>query len=251
MSLPALATAAAWIGAALGLALSSLGKRTRVAVPFSAGVLLGVALFGLLPELAEEAGTAPSVLLALAGYALLFAINRYAYPVCPTCTHAHTHSHDHGACTTELHGFAPPLVAAAAMHSFLDGWMIATAQLASAGLRLAVPIAIALHKLPEGVALGGILRASMKSRLSALAWCLVTEGTTLAGALAGLWMAPRLGTSWTMVPLGLAAGWLLFLAWHAVEEEWKLRGPRRALTAAGVGAVGAALLQRGAEWWLR
>ena len=236
------------LGAVLGVALSSAGRRSRVAVPFSAGVLLGVALFGLLPELSEEAGAWFSILLAAAGYGLLFTINRYAYPVCPTCAH----NHDHAACASELHGFALPLVAAAAIHSFFDGWMISASQVAAPlGLRLAVPIAIGLHKLPEGMALGGILRASVKSRAAALGWCALAEGTTLAGGASGLWVAPRLGSSWTMVPLGLAAGWLVFLGWHAVHEEWRQRGARPAFLSAAAGVVGAAALQRGAELWLR
>jgi zinc transporter ZupT len=248
IGLPLLATCVGVAGAAMGVLLTSLGRRARIAVPFSAGVLLGVALFGLLPELAEEAGAIQSILLALAGYGLLLAINRYAYPVCPTCAH----DHDHVSCASELHGFALPLIAAAAMHSFLDGWMITASQLAApAGLRMAVPIAIGLHKLPEGIALGGILRASVKSRTAALGWCVLAEGATLAGGGAGLWMAPRLGSGWTIVPLGLAAGWLIFLGGHAVHEEWKRRGARPAFLSAAAGAVGAAALQRGAEFWLR
>ena len=248
ISLPALATAVGLAGAALGLGLSGLRRRTRIVVPFSAGVLLGVALFGLLPELAEEAGAIPSLLLAAAGYGVLLAINRFAYPVCPTCAH----NHDHGACADELHGFALPLIAAAAMHSFLDGWSITASQLAAPlGLRLAVPLAIGLHKLPEGVALGGILRASVQSRAAALGWCILAEGTTLAGGAAGLWMAPHLGTKWIIVPLGLAAGWLIYLGYHAVHEEWKQRGARPAFLSAAAGVVAAAALQRGAEMLFR
>jgi zinc transporter ZupT len=244
IALPALATAVGVSGAALGVGLTSLRRRTRLVVPFSAGVLLGVALFGLLPELAEEAGPVPSVLLAATGYGLLLAINRYVYPVCPTCAH----DHDHGACADELHGFAMPLIIAAAIHSFMDGWSIATAQSAAPlGLRLAVPLAIGLHKLPEGVALGGILRASVKSRAAALGWCVLAEGATLVGGFAGLWMAPHLGTKWIVVPLGLAAGWLIYLGYHAVHEEWKQRGARPAFLSAAAGVVAAALLQRGAE----
>ena len=122
---PALATVVGLGGAALGLWLTGLRRRARVVVPFSAGVLLGVALFGLLPELAVELGWTASVILFAAGYGLLLAINRYAYPVCPTCAH----DHDHNACATELHGFAGPLIAAAAVHSFMDGWSVATVQL--------------------------------------------------------------------------------------------------------------------------
>ena len=217
-------------------------------MPFSAGVLLGVVIFGLLPELEEESGPLAGVLLPLAGYGLLLAINRFAYPVCPTCAH----DHDHGACADELHGFALPLIAAAAVHSFMDGWCVAAAQLAApAGLRLAVPLAICLHKLPEGVALGGILRAAVKRRAVALGWCILAEGTTLLGGGAGLWMAPHLGTKWTVVPLGLAAGWLIYLGFHAIHEEWKQRGARPAFISAAIGAAASAILQRGAGMWLR
>jgi hypothetical protein len=150
IAIPALATAVGLGGAVLGLWLTGMRRRVRVVVPFSAGVLLGVALFGLLPELALEFGWTASVLLFAAGYGLLFAVNRFAYPVCPSCAH----DHDHNSCSTELHGFAGPLIVAAALHSFLDGWSVATAQLAvPLGLRVAVPLAVGLHKLPEGIAL--------------------------------------------------------------------------------------------------
>jgi len=115
-------------------------------------------------------------------------LNRY-YPVCPTCAH----DHDHHSCFTELHGFAGPLIAAAALHSFLDGWSVATAQ-------LAVPLAAALHKVPEGVALGGILRASVKTRGTALGWAWLAEGATLVGGALGLLMAPHLGTGLAVLP---------------------------------------------------
>jgi zinc transporter ZupT len=216
----------------------------RLVVPFSAGVLLGVALFGVLPELALQAGWTTSLLLFGAGYGLLIAIDRFAYPVCPTCAH----DHDHGSCSTELHGFAAPLIAAAALHSFLDGWSIATAQWAAPlGLRVAVPLAVALHKIPEGIALGGILRASVSSRPMALAWCILAEGSTLLGGVAGIVMAPRLGTAWILYPLGLTAGWVFYLGFHAVHEEWKRCGPAPAFVSALTGVAGAAVIQRGAE----
>jgi len=241
---PALATVVGVAGAVLGLWLTGLRRRARVVVPFSAGVLLGVALFGLLPELAVELGWTASLILFAAGYGLLLLINRYAYPVCPICAH----DHDHNACATELHGFAGPLMAAAALHSFLDGWSVGTVQLTvPLGLRVAVPLAVGLHKLPEGIALGGILRAAVGSRAAALGWCVLAEGTTLAGGALGLVMAPRLGTQWITYPLGIAAGWLFYLGYHAVHEEWKRRGRTSALLSALTGAAGAAAIQRGAE----
>jgi zinc transporter ZupT len=230
-------------GAAIGLWLTDARRRVASVVPFSAGVLLGVALFGLLPELAVEIGWPASLLLFAAGYTLLFVIDRL-HPVCPTCAH----DHEHGACATELHGFAAPLIAGAALHSFLDGWSIAAVESnLPLGLRVAVPLAIALHKAPEGIALGGIMRASMASRSRAAIWCGLAEGATLLGGVLALAMAPRLGSQWITYPLGIAAGWLFYLGFHAVHEEWKRRGIRAASLSALTGIAGAAAIQRGAE----
>lgn len=241
---PALATLVGVCGAAIGLWLTGMRRRARVVVPLSAGVLLGVAIFGLLPEMISEQGWTLSLVLFLAGYGLLLLVNKYAYPVCPTCAH----DHDHNACDSELHGFAAPLIAAAALHSFLDGWSVATVQLASPlGLRIAVPLAVALHKLPEGIALGGIMRAALRKRSAALWLCILAEGTTLAGGALGLGLGPHLGTRWITYPLGVTAGWIVYLAYHAIHEEFRRRGPRAAFVSALTGIAGAALIQRGAE----
>jgi zinc transporter ZupT len=244
MLAPALAAVVGISGALLGIWLTSVRRRARVVIPFSAGVLLGVALFGLLPELAIESGWRLALGLAAAGYGLLVIVDRYLYKVCPTCAH----DHDHDACQSELHGLAGPLIAAALVHSFLDGWSVATSQWAAPlGLRVAVPLAVALHKLPEGIALGGILRASMRSRASASLWASLAEGVTLVGGFGGALMAPHMGTQWIIYPLGLTAGWILYLGFHALHSEWKLRGPAPAFVPALTGVVGAAFLQRGAE----
>jgi len=246
---PALAaTLIAIAGAVVGIWLTGAHRHSRVVVPFSAGVLLGVALFFLMPELVAENGLGKSLLLFAGGYLLLLVINRYAYPVCPTCSH----DHDHNSCATVLHGFAAPLITASAAHSFFDGWGIATAgEATTVGIRVGVPLALALHKIPEGIALGAILRVAVKSRVSALGWCALAEGVTVAGGLVGAVLTPHLGNRWIGYPLGLAAGCFLYLAFHAVHEEWKRRGPWPAFVPALTGAAGAAALERGVHALLR
>lgn len=238
------ATAIGISGAALALWLTELRRRARLMVPLSAGLLLGVAAFGLLPELAGQSGWGATLALFAAGYGLLLGVNRYIYPVCPTCSH----DHDHRGCATELHGFAGPLVAAVALHCFLDGWAITTVQFtAPLGLRVAVPVAIVLHKAPEGIALAGILLASLKSRRAALGWCILAEAATLPGAGLGLAAGPYLGARWIGYPLGVTAGWLAYLGYHAIHEDWKQRGAGAAFVSAFTGIAGAAVIQRGAE----
>jgi zinc and cadmium transporter len=245
---PLLAALIGIAGVFLGLWLTSAGRRTRLVIPFSAGVLLGVVFFGLLPELVEEIGWPVTAIFFAAGYGLLYGINRHIAPVCPSCAH----DHDHQSCDTVLHGFAAPMIGASMLHSFFDGWSIATAQLASHhGIRLAVALAVAMHKIPEGIALGAIVRASVSSRIAALFWSVLVEATTLLGGVLGLAIAPRLGTAWITYPLALAAGWLFYLGAHAVHEEWKRRGPVPACVTALTGAAGAVALQRGVQAWFR
>ena len=241
------ATALALVSALLSLWLTTARDRARIVVPFSAGLLLGVAVFGLFPELVGAIGWPATLLAFLAGYALVFVINRYGYPVCPSCSP----EHDHTACTTVLHGFAPPLVVATAVHSFLDGWSIATAQAATHGLGVTVPLAVALHKIPEGLALGAILCASTRSRAAAFGWSALAESATLAGGLVGVALVPQLGAGWLTYPLAMAGGVFSYLGFHAIHEEWKRRGAATAVMPALTGAAGAAALQQGVHALLR
>ena len=114
--MPLLAALIGIAGVFIGLWLSTAGRRTRLVVPFSAGVLLGVVLFGLLPELVEEIGWPVTGIFFAAGYGLLYWINRHVAPVCPSCAH----DHDHQSCGTVLHGFAAPLIGAMMLHAFLQ-----------------------------------------------------------------------------------------------------------------------------------
>ena len=235
-------------GVFLGVWLTTAARTTRLVVPFSAGVLLGVVLFGLAPELVGEIGWPAAAVFFALGYGLLFLTNRFVAPVCPTCAHSHAHE----SCETALHGFAAPLIGAIMLHAFFDGWSVAAAQLsAERGVRLAVAMAIMLHKIPEGLALGAMVRASLTSRSTALFWSVFAESATLLGGVLALVIAPGLGARWISYPLALAAGWLAYLGAHAVHEEWKRRGPAAACATALAGAAGAAALQQGVEAWFR
>ncbi|MCU1258218.1 MAG: zinc/iron permease [Bryobacterales bacterium] len=233
--LPAAAFAVAVAGAVPGLYLNSIPRAARVAIPFSGGILLGVSLFGLLPELAGEIGWLRGLPVFAAGYLLLLLLDRYVFAVCPSCSHDHNHSD----CSSALHGFTVPLVFAASAHAFLDGWGLVGAEHGvSAGVRIAFPVAVMLHKIPEGLALGAILRASTRSRGTAFAWCVAVEAATLVGGAAGIRLTPHLGSAWTNYPLAVAGGCFLYLGYHAIHGKW-----RPAVT----GIAGAAVLQQGAR----
>lgn len=235
-------TAIGVASAVLGLRLTAAPQAARKVVPFSGGLLMGIAAFGVLPELAGEKNWMGALALLAAGFLLLWAVGRYVYQVCPSCSH----THEHELCASALHGFAPPLVVAASLHSFLDGIGLAASQHELAnGLGMVVVLGIGVHKIPEGIALGVMLRAALPSRFAALAWCVVAQAATLAGAalesMAGQWV----GAGWVTYALALAGGSFLYLGFHAVHGEWRRRGVLPAFGPALTGAAGAAALQQG------
>ncbi len=235
-------TAIAVASAAAAVFLVASPRLSRLLVPFGAGLLVGMAAFGMWPEVSEKMGWLAGLGVLASGFLLLWIVNRFVHPVCPSCSH----THDHASCAVTLHGFAPPLVIAAVLHSLMDGLAIpAAGRQDPDGLAWGVFLAIAIHKVPEGLAYGTILRAAVKSRVSAIGWCLVAQLPTIVGGVAESLFAPDAEGAWTLVVLALAGGSFLFLGYHAIHGEVRRRGPAPVLTPALVGLAGAAVIQLG------
>ena len=227
-------------GVFAGVWLSAIHSISRGLVAFGGGVLVGVAAFWVAPEIAIYFGWPGAVAWVAAGFAALWLTDRYLYPVCPSCSH--THNHDE--CSTRLHGFAGPILIMAAVHSFLDGWILtASGQFSTTLLATGVLLGIAAHKLPEGMALGIIVRASVHQGRSALWTSILAEAATVAGAAMAMLLAQSLGTKWTHAFLALAAGSFLYLGYHAVHSEYQRGGAAPAFMPALTGVAGSSVIR--------
>jgi zinc transporter ZupT len=227
---------------AAGIWLTTFDSIARKLVPFSGGVLIGVAVFWILPEMAEYFHWPVALAWISGGTILLALIDRFVYPVCPACSPVHDHDH----CNTRLHGFATPLLLAAALHSTLDGWSAVSGQ-EFPGFGSALAFGIAAHKVPEGLALGIISRASLSSKAAAFAWCGLAQSATLVGAGMAVVFAPYLGTEGLHILLAIAAGSFLYLGGHAVHGELQRSGAGRVFVPALTGVAGSSMLR----WFVR
>jgi zinc transporter ZupT len=198
---PILAAGVAIAAAYGGTFVTGRVRATRLLVPLSGCILVAVAVFGLIPELIGQIGWMKALLLVAGGYGALTLLDRLALPVCPSCDQK------------GLHALAAPLIGATALHAFVDGWGLVAVQFATPRAGNAVMAAILLHKIPEGLALGTILRAAFGGAGTALAWCAVAELATVAGGFVGQWLT---AADWVSYPLAFAAGTFLFLGVHAL-----------------------------------
>ncbi len=209
---------AAWLLTGLavfGIVIGTqLGQSRLISVHLAAaggGLLSGIGLFWLMPEIAENNGVIPAVAVPVSLAVGLWAADR-------NVLHA-SHSF--------RHGMAGPLVAATALHSFLDGWSIRAVEVQPLA-NTVVLLGLALHKLPEGLALGWIARHSLQSRHRAVVLCSSAELLTVAGAgtepLAARLPGAFLGGNTAAVILMLVAGSFLFLGFHTVFADFRKGG---------------------------
>ena len=188
--------------AVVAIVLAS-GRRGRLLGPVGGGLLVLVALFGLLPELARAMGWFPALGLAAAGYAVVAALDRMGIPVCPSCSHAG--------------GYLTALVSAVAVHALVDGWSMVAVSVATPGaVAVAVSTTVILHKVPEGMALGAMVHARVPGKAKAILLCIVAELPTVFGGALGLWRIPA---QWVNYPLAVAMGTFLFLGTHAITSR--------------------------------
>jgi zinc transporter ZupT len=225
-----------------GIWLAETPSLSQGVLPFSGGLLVGIALFWILPEIAESFGWKQGCVGLVAGFALLWLVDRYVHPVCPACSH----THDHTGCSESLHGFAAPLLIAAGVHNLFDGWSLAASQEAGfERLRFAFLAGIGFHKLPEGLALGALLLAAFGVPWKALLGAAGAQLMMLLGGALALAVGPHLSKDWTALLLSLAAGAFVYLGYHAIDSQYQRRRGALPVVSALTGAVGAAALRLG------
>ena len=227
--------------AALGAGLAVGFKKIShwwlcVLISFAAGALLAVALLEIFPETIKLIGWPSGLASVLSGYALFFFITKFVFHICPACSATHTE--------INFKAITMAMVAALSVHSFMDGLAIDCGYFTNSPVGILILLAVAYHKLPEGMALALVARGSGMGRLKSFSISFFLEAlTTLAGGLAGFLMLVPQASQWIGYVLGHVGGGFLFLVFHALLSEVIKHHPRSTLLAAFLGAVSICFLQ--------
>ena len=210
-------------------------------ISLAAGTLMGVTVFSILPE-AHEWMKLWELLLALgSGYVLFMVISKYVYHVCPACAASHFDE----STTHRFSEIAIALIIALAIHSTMDGVALAAgheAHEASGKLDLSVLLAVCVHKVPEGLALGALLLGAGFKRANVVLWVAAVEATTVLGGMLGVWVLSDVSRFWLAAVLAHAGGGFIYLALHAVFGELLKHGKGVVLASFVAGVALIALL---------
>src|SRR5258707_11812591 len=195
-----LAFGLAVFGGVLGATLARSHRRLCALISLGAGTLLGVTVFGILPECFEVLSWWALLLAFGSGYALFFLITKYVYHVCPACAASHFDE----ATTHRFSEIAAAMMLALAIHCTVDGLAIAAGQearethstQAGRAVGVSIVIAICVHKIPEGLALGALLLGAGLSFGKIIFRVTAVEATTLLGGAIGFFFLRNVSTVW-------------------------------------------------------
>jgi zinc transporter ZupT len=222
-------------------------QRLCALISLAAGTLLGVTLFSILPEAWEAMNWWELALAFGSGYGVFWVISRFVYHVCPACAASHFDE----ATTHRFGEIASALVIALAIHSTMDGVALAAGQetighgpAPATGelLNWSLLLAVCVHKMPEGLALGALLIGAGRLPVRAAALVAAVESTTLLGGVLGVIFLRNISQFWLAAVLAHAGGGFVFLAAHAILGELVRHGKTLVLVSFGIGVAAIGIL---------
>ena len=200
-----------------GLVALKLKDQLHLILGFSAGAVIGVAFFDLLPEsmeLGEKYFAHDTVTGVMAlGFLLYLILDRLVF------LHAHAHSqdqdHEH---THERSTAAAPSkhiqrgilgAGSLSIHSFLDGVAIGLAFQVSASIGVIVAVAVLVHDFSDGINTVNFILKNEGEANRALHWLIVDAVAPVAGAASTLlFRLPEEGLS---IVLAVFSGFFLYI----------------------------------------
>lgn len=196
-----------------GLFALRFRKRLRFILSFTAGVLLGVVSFDILPEIfsvsSEHGIDANAAMVALVvGFLLFHTLEKFLL------VH-HTHEADYAA---HHHPDVGVLSAIALSgHSFMDGVGIGLAFQVSQGVGVVVAIAVIAHDFSDGMNTVSLMLVNRNTTARALAMLVLDAVAPVLGAASTL--AFSVPPTILVLYLGFFAGFLLYIASSDVLPE--------------------------------
>lgn len=218
------------IGGSLALRLRD---KLHLILGFSAGAVIAVAFFDLLPEALELGSKAHALSTVVAFTALGFVL----YLVLDRVILLHNHAHEQN---EELNVESRGTVRAGSLsiHSFLDGVGIGLAFQVSAAVGAIVAAAVLAHDFSDGINTVNVVVRHGGQRSKALRWLLVDAAAPVLGVIVTLFFAVSEDSLGLL--LAMFAGFFLYIGASDLIPESHHQHPKfltTAMTVAGVAVL--------------
>ncbi|KND50141.1 MAG: solute carrier family 39 (zinc transporter), member 7 [Parcubacteria bacterium C7867-008] len=213
------ASVATFIGGSLALKLKD---KLHLILGFSAGAVLAVAFFDLIPESLELGATffEPGTLITFT------AIGFFAYMILDRVILLHAHNDGDDGHVHAHHSTRRGIIGAGSLssHSFLDGFAIGLAFQVSPAVGAVVAAAVLTHDFSDGINTVNLVLKNGGSRKEAFRWLLADAAAPLLGAIATLFITVPEGA--LAIILSTFAGFFLYIGASDLLPESHHNHPR-------------------------
>ena len=196
--------------------------KLHLVLGFSAGAVIGVAFFDLLPEAfdlgAKRYGASLVATVIAAGFLLYMLLNRVLL--------LHPHALEDDAATESKPTWLGP--GSLSIHSFLDGMGIGLAFQASTAVGAVVSMAVLAHDFSDGINTVGMVLKNTGKRSHAFRWLLVDAVAPLLGVISTFFFA--LDEAQLGLVLALFCGFFLCIGASDLLPEAQHRHPKLVTT---------------------
>lgn len=188
-----------------GLFALRFKDRLHLILGFSAGAVIGVAFFDLIPEAIKLGGDRFNVSVITSIVALGFVI----YMILDRFVFLHTHNHDQDEEVECLHPRGKLGAGTLSIHSFLDGLAIGIAFQVSVAVGIILAVAVLTHDFSDGINTVNMIFKNNGNKKEAFRWLLVDAAAPVLGIIATLFFT--LSESNLGILLAVFSGFFLYI----------------------------------------
>lgn len=219
-----------------GVVALRLKDKLHLILGFSAGAVVAVAFFDLMPEALDigsaHFATATMLSIVAAGFLGYLVLDRLVF------LHSHGHEDGHEEGCEKGHSGGSLGAGSLSIHSFLDGVAIGLAFQVSAAIGAIVAIAVLVHDFSDGVNTVSLILKNGGTRVKAFRWLIADAVAPVLGASSTLLFV--LPEQWLAVVLALFSGFFLYIGASDLVPESHHGHPKMMTTAMTV--LGAGIL---------
>ncbi len=173
-----------------------------ILIAFATGVLLTVALLGLIPEAVEGAGE-PHIIMPFILGGILFFFIMEKIVIWRNCRDKE--------CEVHSHASGPIILMGDSLHNFTDGIVIASAFLSGLNIGIVAGFTIIFHELAHETGDFGILLHSGYSKKKAFVYNLISSSTTIPAAIISYFILDSIAFAVPFL-LAIAASSFIYIA---------------------------------------
>lgn len=219
-----------------GLFALRFKDKLHLILGFSAGAVIAVAFFDLLPEAlalgGQYYGVSTVTSVVALGFLVYLVLDRLIF------LHAHTHEEGGGSLSVESDHMQRGVLGAGSLsiHSFLDGVAIGLAFQVSAAIGAIVTIAVITHDFSDGINTVSLILKNVGGRSQAFKWLIVDAAAPVLGVISTMFFT--LPTQSLGIILAVFTGFFLYIGASDLIPESHHSHPKFLTTAMTIlGAV--------------